>query len=648
MFDVRYAAAGLLVVVLLCGTAFVASPADGEDLSPVPFDQTLSTGLTGVDVEKARSAGYVIPRGEVLYSEYEFVVGYYGVDGLASGLADAAEGGYYGDPLAVFVTDFAGTGPSLTDEGYVTLDSSVSMDWTRAKNASFVVDSGARTPGGATALPFSSRADANAFAAEYEGEVVDWQRVRDRVASDGGDAAARLAALRERRTAWADDAVGAATSLRNRPVSTVVGEDEPTLAAALEAAPPETTIRVPPGTYDAELTVQKPVTIRGAGTDTVLAGDGNGSVLTVRSPNAAITSVRVAGIGETLTGSADNATGDDWDERLSLIYGGGDAGIRLADARGALVADVTMDTPANGIVALNSSTAVVRNVSVIGSEDPQNGSMGVLAMYSDVVVEDSRLVGGRDGVYTHYSDGIVVRNTHMASQRFGVHQMYTSDALVANNTIRDTMVGGIVMTRPTGNVYVGNDVRESDQGIAVSGSASYASENVLVDNEIGLSISTDRSYYARNTMVGNDVGVRSDTLLPTNVVVANDVVGNDAFVDTGSGPQIVWAEAGRGNYWGEVPGMDRDGDGVIDRPFRPASRLDSGTTHSSGAATLARSPAVGAIREFQTRVAGLRGSSVLDPAPLAEPVRPEVLADLERGGTTAGGRRIDPSPEGDS
>ena len=209
---------------------------------------------------------------------------------------------------------------------------------------------------------------------------------------------------------------------------------------------------------------------------------------------------------------------------MRLVYGEGDAGIRMADARGSLVADVTVDTPANGVVLLNSSGVAVTNTTVRGTDDWGDGFMGVLAMYSRAVVQDSAFRGGRDGVYTHYSDGLVVRDNTMRGMRYGVHEMYTRDTLVTNNSVRETQVGVVVMTRPQGNLVVGNDVRDSGRGVSVDGSTSLVAWNVVADNGLGISVGADRSLVTHNTVVRNDVGVRDGTLLPTNDIAETDIL----------------------------------------------------------------------------------------------------------------------------
>ncbi len=620
-----YVAVALVLVLLGAGSAFAVSPSPDRQLSPVQFEDTLATGLTGVDVQIARTHGYEIPRAQVFFAQYRFVVGYYGVGTAADALADETTIDRFGQPLAIFVTDYSKTDPRLTEDGFVTLYDEGYRTWTRARGAVYVVDSRARTPGGPAIIPFSDPDDARAFADRADGRVVGLGGL----ATEGGSPPWQ-AVLEERtatRSGWADATVEQSRALLDRPVSVVVGEDAPTLPAAVARAPPNTTVLLPEGRYETNLTVEKPVTLRGAGNETVLHGGGTGTVVTLAGPRTGLANLRIEGVGDRLVGnrSSGNATG--WDARIQLVYGHGDAAVRLSDATGALVADITVETPSNGVVALESDGAVVDGVGVEGSATWQAGFMGALPMRSRIVVQNSSFEGGRDGVYTHRADGTVVRDNEMRSMRFGIHEMYTSDLLLANNSVRDTDIGVVLMTRPRGNLVTGNDVRDSDTGLATSGTATVVAENVLAGNGKGLAIGTTRSTYARNAIVGNDVGIREETLLPTNEVFSNDVVGNDVPVDTGRGVLLVWARDGAGNYWGRVPGLDRDGDGVVDRAFRPTERLDREALDSSGAALLGRSPAVTAGRVFQGTVPGLRQSGVLDPSPRADPVRPGVVTD---------------------
>jgi nitrous oxidase accessory protein NosD len=205
--------------------------------------------------------------------------------------------------------------------------------------------------------------------------------------------------------------------------------------------------------------------------------------------------------------------------------------------------------------------------------------------------------------------------------------MYTSRALVANNTVRETQTGIIVMTRPRGNVLMDNDLRANEQGISVSGSASFVTGNVVADNGVGVSIGATRSLVSGNVVVRNGLGVRADTLMPSTEVVRNDILANDQQVDAGRGPIRIWTRD-RGNYWGPLPGRDRDGDGALDTAYYPTDDIDGQLLRADGALTLRESPAVATYRSVQNAVPGLRESGIVDRAPLARPVHPERLAEL--------------------
>ncbi|MDY7081808.1 MAG: NosD domain-containing protein, partial [Halobacteria archaeon] len=213
--------------------------------------------------------------------------------------------------------------------------------------------------------------------------------------------------------------------------------------------------------------------------------------------------------------------------------------------------------------------------------------------------------------------------------RFGVHEMYTSDALVSGNVIRDTNVGVIVMTEPEGNVVLNNDVRQSNSGTMVAGSSSYIAGNLFAENDIGMYVSAKDSVYEGNVVINNDRGMRSSLLLPTTRVTDNDIVGNRRSVTSALGPLQVWS----GNYWENAIGRDRNRDGVLDRAYIPTSTLGSKLDRVPGASTLALSPAVDVVREFRDTVPGLRSTGVMDNSPRVRPVHPEIIEEYRQNST---------------
>ena len=604
---------GVLILVVagtaLAGAAFAVDT--GATPDPVPFHDTVASGLSSTAVEESRERGLVVPRVEVFYSGYRYVAGYYGTQTYAHVARLPETPQRYGTPIAVYVTDLATVSLRTTDDGYLASDGD--PGWVRADRAFFVLGGDAKTMAGPAVPAFGDRSAAERFVDAHGGRVVRWSTVLDTVEARGGNDVRR--AVPDRHAA-ADRTVRATDEYRDRPVSTVVGRDAPTVQAAIDAAPSNTTVLLPAGTYEETVTVRKPITLRGAPGATV-RGNGSGSVVTVRADRAAVVELDVAGVG-----SGDDDVSGGWDASVENAYADGNAGVAVQEAAAPLVADVAVDTRANGVLVVNSTDAVVDNVTVRGSDDWRDGLMGVMAIYSDGVVQDSTFVDGRDGVATHHADGLVVRNNSMTGGRFGVHLMYTSDALVADNAMRGQSNAGMdVMTRPTDTAVVGNAVTDAPTGIAVAGSRAYVARNVVADATYGFDVSTRHSTYEGNVAYGNEVGAKTTDLLASNRVTGNDFVANERHATATYGALHVWTYGGDGNHWSGAPGRavgDR-----LDRSFTPTDAVGERLATTPSVRVLAGSPSYRLTRFLLGEVPGMRAEGIVDRRPLATPENPE-------------------------
>ncbi|ELZ47421.1 copper-binding protein [Halorubrum californiense DSM 19288] len=609
---------GTLLAVVGTAGAFVVDPAESVP-EPVAYEDTTELGLSS-ETDEMMGGNATVPRAQVFYSQLQYVVGYNGVGSFVTSLSDGRTEQQFGYPLVAYVETFDHRDPGTTDNGL--LSASGAGGWTPAEDAQYVVDSSVRTPAGEAVVPFSSREAAVSFATDHDGTVVGWESVRDR--SFDTDSAATVRSLAPNRWEAADDRIAEAERAADRPVSVVVGEDATTIGAAVEAAPPNTTVVVPEGVYHETVTVNESVSIVGDGAR--ISGDGNGSVVTVRAADVAIRGLRIDGAGnQTRDPEAARADRDEeteaWDANIQNGYGHGDAGLRAIDAPGLVVENVAVETNASGLLLREGSHAVVRNLRVDGSETWQNGFMGIAGMESRVAVTDSRFEGGRDGIYLHRADGSVIRNSTFTDNRYGIHLMYTGDALVADNTARNELFAGItVMTRPAGNAIVGNDVRNSGAGIQSSGTQTYIGYNTLVGNELGFSTSARGSLYEHNVVVDNELGARATTVVPSSRVVANDFVGNDDHAAAGAGALRVWADGDRGNYWeGANLGPRPSGE----RAYRPTSPVDAALHREAAAVAVRESPAAVLLDRLRGTVPGARTGSIIDPAPVSTPFHPD-------------------------
>jgi len=600
---------------------------------PVAFEDTVKLGLAAETEQVAEHAGASIPRVEVFYSQYRYVVGYTGVGQAISALDDPGREQQFGYPLAVYTSDYAGRSARCAEDG--TLVTTTNPDWVSATEARFVVGSDAQVAGNPVVVPFSSPSDAAAFAEDCGGRVVDWETLRRDPPAVTGATGVKSRVDDRRRSA--DRRIDTARSLLDRDVSVVVGRDAPTIQAAVEMAPANTTVLVPGGRYEEHVVVNRSLTLRGPGAR--LSGGGTGTVIDVRADDVAVTGFAISGVGNATratNGSVEGST--DWDAQIQRGYGGGDAAVAATNVSRLYVHNVTVDTPSNGVLLRRVPGAVVEDIVVNGTDEWLDGFMGVIAMNEAVVVQDSRIAGGRDGVYLHRAPDTVIRNNTFLDQRFGVHLMYTSETLIADNVARGQEASGVViMTRPSGNAVVGNDVRHANGGIFVGGSHSYVADNVAVDTDRGMVAYATQTTFEGNVLYRNRVGFAASTVVPSNRVVANDFVANDRHATAGPGPLRIFTHEGRGNYWEGAYDRSFDGGATLDRAYSPTDPLDRSLHRTDAAVTLSSSPTVRGLRALRGTTPGFRKSSIVDTAPLARPANPELLASARNETATGAG-----------
>ncbi|MFB6090706.1 MAG: NosD domain-containing protein [Halobellus sp.] len=630
----RIGVLALVGLLVLASAPFAVGVSPGDGRAAVDFDDTIAVGVSEGVVREAQRSSLVIPKAQVFYSQYRYPVGYYGVTSLVTDLRTGGDRGL-GVPLQVYVTDFSGEPVRVDEDGTLRLAEARKAGWVRATEAFFVVDGRARIPTReSVVVPFSARADAAAFADRTGGRVVDWDAVRSRRTDPIGHTAAEWRRTVERRRTETDAAVADRRALLDRPVSVVVGADAPTLAAAVRRAPPNTTVRVPRGTYDVgNVTVRKPLTIRGAGPNrTRLDGGGAGSVLKATADRVAVADLSISGVGPVRSGA--NATPEtiaveaaSWNYDMRRVHGYGDAAVVLAEAEDALVSRVRINTTSNGVIARDSPGLVVSNLTLYGTKRWEDGFLGVAVIGAPAVVQDSRFYGGKVGVFALDVADLAVRRSRMEGMMLGVFNLYGRELLIRDNDVEDVGYGIYVEMRSRGTAVVGNDVTGADNGIIVAGTDNYVARNVLAGNGHALLVEGHYSLYRRNVVVANDVGLRSLTLLPTNTVTGNDVVGN-AEPATAASFDVV--HTWRGNYWSRAPGLRRAANGRLVRPYRPTSPVDGAVGRVPYAGTVARSPTVTLLRQLGGVVPGLRGGGIVDPAPRATPVRETAIERARR------------------
>jgi nitrous oxidase accessory protein len=388
----------------------------------------------------------------------------------------------------------------------------------------------------------------------------------------------------------------------------VVAEPFVSLRHALAVARSGDTVRVPAGVHKGPFVIEHSITLIGdAGA--VLDGRGAGTVVTVLADSVTISSLRIVGSGMSL----------DRDE----------AALRLQGCAGCTVERLVLDRSLHGIYLADASgVRIVGNI-ITGDTALAEGQRGNgIHLYNSGAnhIANNIIRGTRDGIYFSFASGNSVDSNTVTEVRYGLHYMYSNDNAFSGNTFRRNAAGGAIMFSDRialeGNDFSDHTGTRAYGLLLQTTSEVVATGNRFSGNLIGLFIdNSTRTMLRDNAVVGNGIGV---DLLPSsrdNTLVGNWFLGNriPVRIARGSGRSI-WAEGGRGNYWGSNAVFDLDGDGVGDRPYRVGDAFATLAQARPALELFAGTPAARALSWADEALPAFTILRVVDPSPLITPV----------------------------
>jgi len=391
------------------------------------------------------------------------------------------------------------------------------------------------------------------------------------------------------------------------------------LQAAIDAAPPGGIIQVPPGVYQGNFVIEKPITLEGIAWPILDAGN-QGHVIEVReAPDVTIRGLTIRNSGARLDKE--------------------NAGIAVDKSPRLVVENNRLENTLFGIYVKDSEESLIA-YNVIGAKDlpvPARGD-GIRAWYSqNSQVIGNRVDNGRD-VVLWYNNGAVIRDNIITRGRYGLHFMYCDDNLVENNWIEGNSVGAFLMysRRLTlrGNIFT-NNRGPSGYGVGLKDMDGVeAADNLFNGNRVGLYFdnspgSVDVSqYFTHNAFVHNDIGLLFNPSVKRNYFSQNSFIDNLEQVGlTGSGvfEGNSFSVDGQGNFWSDYAGYDAAGDGLGDFPYISKSLFENMMDNNPELRLFQLSPAQGAV-DMAARAFPIfqPQPKFTDDAPLMAPVIPAI------------------------
>lgn len=377
-------------------------------------------------------------------------------------------------------------------------------------------------------------------------------------------------------------------------------------SAISQARDGETIFVQGPGVFHERVVVQKSIRLIGLNSP-VIDADFSGTPVIIGASNVELRGFTIRNSGRDL--------------------GASDSGI-LISGNGANVRDCRVESDAFGIYIRGANDCVIERNEIFGNAKVPSAARGNgIHLWNTKhnrilvnVVHDKR-----DGMYFSYADENVIGGNCVFETRFGIHYMYSHQNRLLTNSLTRNAVGATLMFSRN-SLVEGNFVAENRRHGMVFKQLdnSRILNNVVAGQNRGFFIQqANKNRFEGNLIATNDIGLYLSNGSEENVFVGNAFVRNADQVwqppfETEQGRQgpNAFSEHGRGNFWSDYVGTDRNHDGIGDTPYHETDVFGYILDRHPEARIFALSPAVALLRKSEELMPLMNTTGVTDLAPL--------------------------------
>jgi nitrous oxidase accessory protein len=289
----------------------------------------------------------------------------------------------------------------------------------------------------------------------------------------------------------------------------------------------------------------------------------DGSSLTGRKKDHII---RISSDNVTISGMIINGSG------VSFVQDR--AGIKLDSTRFCRIDSNTINGCMFAIHASASKNLIISNniITGVGNSESSSGN-GAHLWYCDTVnIINNRISHQRDGIYLEFvKESFISGNTSELNLRYGLHFMFSHNAVYKNNTFRNNGSGVAVMY--THNVRMEKNIFRNNWGSSAYGLLlKDISKSVIIGNDFSENTTGIYAEGGGSNIVGNNMfrlngwALRIMANSQGNSFKGNNFLGNTFDVSTNSNSNTNTFTM---NYWDKYTGYDLNKDGVGDVPYHP-------------------------------------------------------------------------------
>lgn len=380
----------------------------------------------------------------------------------------------------------------------------------------------------------------------------------------------------------------------------------------------ETHWRLPAGDYVGHYVIDQTMTLECAQGANLRAG-GTGNALNIRAADVTLTGCNISEWGHNLTqmdsGIFIERTASNVKIENNFIHGQGFG--------------VWVDATQN-VSILNNK---VQGDLALRNQDRGNGIHLFAVRFANI--SGNEIWHTRDGIYIEAANDNIIHNNHMRDLRYGVHYMFSNRNEVTNNSTTRTRTGYALMQSRQLTVTGNSSDHDQNYGILMNYITYSTLKNNLVTavqpgsgDGVHISGAEGKALFIYNslfnTLAGNHfehsaLGIHLTAGSEDNRIYHNAFIGNQQQVKYVAIRYQEWSHEGKGNYWSDYLGWDRNSDGVGDVPYEPNDNVDRLLWTYPQVRLLMHSPSIELLRLVQRAFPVVKYPGVQDSYPLMRP-----------------------------